>query len=48
VSKELKISFLDFAIELDEKTKVIYDKVTQLILDIDNDSLKALLINLQK
>jgi hypothetical protein len=48
ISKELKISFLDFDIELDEKTKVIYDKVTQLILNINNDNLKALLINLQK
>ena len=48
ITKELKVSFLDFAIELDEKTKVIYDKVTELILNINNDSLKALLINLQK
>ncbi len=48
ISKELKVSFLDFSIELDEKTKVIYEKVTELIVNINDDSLRALLINLQK
>ncbi len=48
ISKELKISFLDFSIELDEKTKVIYEKATELIMNIDDNNLRALLINLQK
>lgn len=48
VSKELRVSFLDFSIELDEKTKVIYDKATELIMNIQDDWLKWLLLNLQK
>jgi hypothetical protein len=39
---------LDFSIELDEKTKVIYNKTTELITNIEEENLKALLLNLQK
>lgn len=47
--KNLIISFLDYAIQLDENTKVIYNKLTSLIYGIsDEDQLKALLLNLQK
>lgn len=48
VSKDLKISFLDFSIELDEKTKAIYNKATELITNLEEQNLKWLLINLQK
>jgi len=48
-SKNLIISFLDYSIQLDEQTKVIYNKLTSLIYGIsDEDQFKALLINLQK
>jgi len=48
LSKDLKISFIDFSINLDEKTQVIYDKITKLINNTKNEWFKALLINLQK
>ncbi|HRX64256.1 MAG TPA: hypothetical protein P5060_04080, partial [Candidatus Absconditabacterales bacterium] len=48
ISKDLKISFLDFAIELDENTQVIYNKITKLINNVKDENVKALLINLQK
>jgi PKD repeat protein len=48
LSKELKISFIDFSIELDEKTQAIYEKTTKLINKTKDEKLKALLINLQK
>ena len=49
VTKELTISFLDYAVQLDEKTKIIYNRITKLVNGIKNDeSLRALLINLQK
>ena len=48
-SQDIIISFLDYSINLDENTKVIYNKLTSLIYGIsDEDSLKTLLINLQK
>lgn len=47
--RDLTINFLDYAIQLDENTKVIYNKLTALIYWIsDEDQLKALLLNLQK
>ncbi|HPC34694.1 MAG TPA: hypothetical protein PLP73_03440, partial [Candidatus Absconditabacterales bacterium] len=48
LSKDLKISFIDFSIKLDEKTQVIYDKITKLVNSSKNEGFKALLINLQK
>lgn len=48
VSKELRISFIDFSIELDEKTQVIYDRISKLINNSKNENLRALLLNLQK
>lgn len=48
LSKDLKISFIDFSIKLDEKTQVIYDKITKLVNSSKNEWFKALLINLQK
>lgn len=48
ISKKLKISFLDFSIELDEKTSAIYNKTSELIMNIKEESLKWLLLNLQK
>ncbi|HKL44223.1 MAG TPA: PKD domain-containing protein [Candidatus Absconditabacterales bacterium] len=48
ISKKLKISFLDFSIELDEKTSAIYNKTSELIMNIKEESLKGLLLNLQK
>lgn len=48
LSKELKISFIDFSIKLDEKTQVIYDRISKLINNSKNENLRALLLNLQK
>gem|GEM_PF-1910292 len=48
MSKELRISFIDFSIELDEKTQVIYDRISKLINNSKNENLRALLLNLQK
>ena len=48
LSKNLKVSFIDFSIKLDEKTQVIYDRITKLINNSTNEWFKALLINLQK
>jgi len=48
LSKELKISFIDFSIQLDEKTQVIYDRISKLINSSKNENLRALLLNLQK
>jgi hypothetical protein len=48
-TKELIISFLDYAVELDETTKVIYSRITKLVNEITSEeNLRALLINLQK
>ncbi len=48
LSKEIVISFIDFSIDLDEKTQAIYDRITKLIHSTKNETLKSLLINLQK
>jgi hypothetical protein len=37
LSKDLKISFIDFSIKLDEKTQVIYDRITKLINSTKNE-----------
>ena len=47
-SKEIQISFIDFSIELDEKTQFLYEKITKLINNTKNEWFKWLLINLQK
>lgn len=48
-TKDINISFLDYAIQLDENTKVIYNKLVELINSISDEStLKSLLLNLQK
>lgn len=47
-SQEIRISFIDFSITLDEKTQVIYEKANKIIKTTTNEGIKALLINLQK
>lgn len=52
LTKEIKTSFLDFDINLDEETQVIYNQINSIIngidnKDADNESLLLLLINLR-
>ena len=48
ISKEFSVSFLDYSIKLTADQQALYDKISGLLNDIEDDNLKILLLNLQE
>lgn len=47
-TQDIKTTFIDFSIDLNEEEKIIYDKINKLINNMQDENIKALLLNLQK